>query len=370
MSYYRLALDEDARRLYVISNIPLTYALVVAERQISSEFANANAALDRYEKHLAFPIAHFEWNAAKALLLNCADHAQAALEYVEVKRSGFLFHQKLGLVGTAQQPLIRRLHKIIENPASAWEISERLAEWTPQARLAAEVVSEREQERRRSRAQLQTESRPIRDELKKVGVGIEKLWDLRSGDFPADLFVPTLLVHIKLSYSSAVRRQILEALENLEPDGTISSELLDMFEAEPKDSALKKALSYFLMYRAHPSQAERIVSIVSDPGHGDSRIFLSCCLAKHLEKDAAFRILRPFIHKDEMPWEAVGKNPPSPPAASVIDALGDARIVEARDDILPWSEHKDSYTRDRAKRALGKIDTAIRRAQKKLKKSK
>ena len=287
-----------------------------------------------------------------------------------MKRSGFLFHQKLGLVGTAQQPLIRRLHKIIENPASAWEISERLAEWTPQARLAAEVVSEREQERRRSRAQLQTESRPIRDELKKVGVGIEKLWDLRSGDFPADLFVPTLLVHIKLSYSSAVRRQILEALENLEPDGTISSELLDMFEAEPKDSALKKALSYFLMYRAHPSQAERIVSIVSDPGHGDSRIFLSCCLAKHLEKDAAFRILRPFIHKDEMPWEAVGKNPPSPPAASVIDALGDARIVEARDDILPWSEHKDSYTRDRAKRALGKIDTAIRRAQKKLKKSK
>jgi hypothetical protein len=363
MSDYRMALDQEARRGNTHSHVHLTYALIVAERQISSDFADANAALDRYERHLAWPLEHFEWNAAKALLLNSVSHAREALEYAEVTSSGFRYHQKLGVVGKAQEPLIERLLEILENPATEQEISELLAEWKGQVRIAPAVYSQHELARRRQVAQLQKESEPVRAALQKVGVVVEKLWDLKSGGYEAEIVVPTLLLHIERDYPLAVRRLILSVLEPVEPDETISRKLLDLFEAEPKESAFKRALSEFLRHRAFPSHAERIATIVSDPMHGDCRIFLSCCLAEHLGKDAAFRILRPFIHKDQIPWEAVGVNPSSPPAASVIDALGDARIIEARDDILPWRQHKDSYTRDRAKRAIGKIDTAIRRMQ-------
>ena len=370
MSYYRIALDQEARRGNTHDSIHLIYALVVAERHISSEFADANAALDRYERHLTWPLEHFEWNAAKALLLNSAAHVKKALDFTEVEHSGFRYHSKLGLVGRAQDALIERLREILDNPATEQEISDLLAAWKGQVRIAPVVIPPHELARRRQVAQLQKESEPVRVDLQRAGVVVEKLWDLKSGGYAAEIVAPTLLLHIERDYPLSVRRLILSVLEHVEPDEAISRILLDLFEAEPKDSAFKEALSHFLRHRAHPSHAERIATIASDPRHGDCRIRLSCCLAEHLEKDAAFRVLRPFIQKDQMPWDAVGKNPPSPPAASVIDALGNARIIDARDDILPWRQHKDGYTRDRAKRALGKIDTAIRRMQKKLKKSK
>jgi hypothetical protein len=364
MKYYRSSLDDEARRGLTTSNIHLTYALLVAEHKISPEFADANAALDRYEKNLAWPLERFEWNAAKALLLNSADYAKTALAHAEVKKSGFLHHQKLGLVGKAQETLVDRLFEVLESPATEGEIKELLERWKDSIRLLSPVVPKSELSRRRKRAQLQEESKPIRVDLSKNGIVVERLLDLESGEYSEDLFVPILLEHIPRDYSSSVRRQILSVLAHLGAEETISCKLLDLFEVEPKDSEFKNILAEFLRYKVHPSHAGRIVKFVSDATHGDCRVFLSCCLAELLEKDAAYRVLKPFIHKTFIPWQPVGDNAPSPPAASVIDALGDARIIEARDDILPWKEHKDGYTRDRAKRAIGKIDTAIRRKRK------
>jgi hypothetical protein len=365
MSCYRMALDQEALRGNTHNSIHLTYALVVAERRISSEFADANAALDRYERHLTWPLEHFEWNAAKALLLKSAVHVRRALEFAEAKHSGFRYHSKLGLVGSSQDSLTQRLREILDNPAGEREIGELLVAWKGQVRIAPAVIPPRELSRRRQVAQLEKECEPVRADLQKVGVVVERLSDLGSKGYEPEIFVPILLSHIDRDYPLSVRRLILSVLEPLEPNETISRKLIEVFEAEPKDSAFKDALGWFLGRRAHPGDVERIAAIAANPRHGDSRIYLSCCLAKHLEKDAAFRVLRPFIHKDQIPWKPVGKNAPSPPAASVIDALGVASIIEAREDILPWTQHNDSYTRDRAKRALRKIDTAMRRMQKK-----
>lgn len=59
-----------------------------------------------------FPLDYYKWHAAKALINNDGSEAQKALEVAKVKRSGFRFHQDLGLVGKDHEKTIKQLCKI------------------------------------------------------------------------------------------------------------------------------------------------------------------------------------------------------------------------------------------------------------------
>ena len=81
--------------------------------------ADLKYILDEYEKDLNFPVAIFLWNSSKAIILaESGDRSKAslyagkALEAAEIKKSGFRFHQHVGLVGKEHKELIKKLLKI------------------------------------------------------------------------------------------------------------------------------------------------------------------------------------------------------------------------------------------------------------------
>ena len=94
------------------SNAYVDYPYIVATRKIEKEYENAINVLNENVERLAFPVDYFKWFAAKALILNDGDQASKALEAAQVKKSGFSFHQDVGLVGKEYEKTIKQLCKI------------------------------------------------------------------------------------------------------------------------------------------------------------------------------------------------------------------------------------------------------------------
>tara|TARA_Y100000815_G_C13333592_1_gene496968 strand:+ start:301 stop:906 length:606 start_codon:yes stop_codon:yes gene_type:complete len=90
----------------------LDYPYLVATQEIKNEYANALSVLHENLDRLTFPQDHYKWHASKALINNDGLEAQKALEAAKVKRSGFRFHQDVGLVGKEHGKTIKHLCKI------------------------------------------------------------------------------------------------------------------------------------------------------------------------------------------------------------------------------------------------------------------
>ena len=62
-----------------------------------------------------FPVDHFKWHAARALMLGSSDRAAAresartALEFAAKDDSGFRYHKKLGLISDQHDEALSRL---------------------------------------------------------------------------------------------------------------------------------------------------------------------------------------------------------------------------------------------------------------------
>ena len=78
----------------------------------ANEYANAVDVLNEHVDRLTFPLDYYKWHASKALINNDGSEAQKALDAAKVKRSGFRFHQDVGLVGKEHEKTIKHLCKI------------------------------------------------------------------------------------------------------------------------------------------------------------------------------------------------------------------------------------------------------------------
>jgi len=94
------------------TGVYLDYPYLVATQKIENEYANALSILHEHLDRLTFPLDHYKWHASKALINNDGSEAQKALEAAKVKRSGFRFHQDVGLVGKEHEKTIKHLCKI------------------------------------------------------------------------------------------------------------------------------------------------------------------------------------------------------------------------------------------------------------------
>lgn len=94
------------------TGVYLDYPYLVATQKIEHEYANALDVLNEHVDRLTFPLDHFKWHASKALINNDGSEAQKALDAAKVKKSGFRFHQDVGLVGKEHEKTIKHLCKI------------------------------------------------------------------------------------------------------------------------------------------------------------------------------------------------------------------------------------------------------------------
>lgn len=94
------------------AGVYLDYPYLVATQKIEHEYANALDVLNEHFDRLTFPLDYFKWHASKALINNDGSEAKKALDAAKVKKSGFRFHQDVGLVGKEHEKTIKHLCKI------------------------------------------------------------------------------------------------------------------------------------------------------------------------------------------------------------------------------------------------------------------
>lgn len=85
------------------------YPYLVATLGVELEYKNAENVLNQHESRLMFPLDIFKWYAAKAIISGSSEFAQKALSAAKVEKSGFRYHQGVGLVGEEHASTIERL---------------------------------------------------------------------------------------------------------------------------------------------------------------------------------------------------------------------------------------------------------------------
>ena len=95
------------------------FPFLVATLKISREYNSALETLAERAKDLMFPLDIFKYHASNSLIhreLQDFDlskkHAAIALEAAKIRKSGFRFHQDLGLVGKEYKTVVAELLKI------------------------------------------------------------------------------------------------------------------------------------------------------------------------------------------------------------------------------------------------------------------
>lgn len=116
---YESALEQEAAGIGVKTEAYIQLPMLFAEYNLLEHYHRGIELLEKNIERLTFPVDHFRWHAAMAIFkMNLGNMEEAskqaglALEAAQIKKSGFSFHQNLGLVGEDYADLVRKLREI------------------------------------------------------------------------------------------------------------------------------------------------------------------------------------------------------------------------------------------------------------------
>ena len=108
-------------RTWAIHELPV----LIATERVSARYDRAIQVLMQHKHWLTFPVQHYQWHGALALIfheqgqtLEAANEAKQALEAAKMTDSGFQYHSNLGLVGDTADEFGNRLGEIAGKPRS------------------------------------------------------------------------------------------------------------------------------------------------------------------------------------------------------------------------------------------------------------
>ncbi len=109
-----LAREHDYPKLLTQAYLDLPF--LIASHGIKSRYEQALQLLQQHRSRLMFPVDHFRWHAAQALISSAQgqpsaarEHARLALDAAAKDHSGFRYHPSVGLVGTHYEYIRERL---------------------------------------------------------------------------------------------------------------------------------------------------------------------------------------------------------------------------------------------------------------------
>jgi hypothetical protein len=212
-----------------------------------------------------------------------------------------------------------------------------------QARQAA-----RDREHNEKVAALAAESQPLLRDLAAAGVRVETVGDFVSRKEPYPSALPVLVAHLAKPYTKPIRECIVRALTVPEARGLAGQPLLKAFYQE-EDANQKWVIGNALRVVADEAEYDEVVDILNDKSYGQARSGLAHAVARLRDADAIPLLLPLLDDEDQLV------------ATEAIIALGELRAEEAREGIERYTKHHDSWVRDKARRALKKLDTAAKR---------
>jgi tetratricopeptide (TPR) repeat protein len=116
---YEAALAREAAFPNLQTQAYLDLPYIVATRGVRDRYGRALELLGRHESRLIFPVDHFRWHAAHALIAaatgeanSVRNHAKRALEAASRDHSGFRYHPSVGLVTPQYGAVIKKLESL------------------------------------------------------------------------------------------------------------------------------------------------------------------------------------------------------------------------------------------------------------------
>jgi tetratricopeptide (TPR) repeat protein len=113
---YEDALRTEAEFPNVLTQAYIELPYVISVRGIRARFDRALELLQEHRKRLMFPVDHFKWNAAQAIIAGATgdrgkarEFAGVALDSAAKDSSGFRYHPKIGLVSDDHAEALRQL---------------------------------------------------------------------------------------------------------------------------------------------------------------------------------------------------------------------------------------------------------------------
>ena len=116
---FRSALKRESEFPNLLTEAYIEFPMMVAQNKMVNFISEANAILDQNQHRLMFPVDYFRWHAAKAIFEaelgnndEAAIQAGLALDIAKIKKSGFKYHQHLGIVDAKYRDIIYKLKEI------------------------------------------------------------------------------------------------------------------------------------------------------------------------------------------------------------------------------------------------------------------
>jgi tetratricopeptide (TPR) repeat protein len=116
LNAYEAALAREAVFPKVLTQAYLDLPYIVAIRGVREKYQRALDLLSEHQSRLMFPVDHFRWHTAHALIADALSdseaarmHAVRALKAEAQNHSGFRFHPNAGLVTHEYEEVVKRL---------------------------------------------------------------------------------------------------------------------------------------------------------------------------------------------------------------------------------------------------------------------
>jgi tetratricopeptide (TPR) repeat protein len=116
LAAYEAALAREAVFPTLQSQAYLDLPYIVATRAVRDQYMRALELLGQHESRLMFPVDHFRWHAAHALIVAATgetgpvrNHAERALQAASRDQSGFRYHPSVGLVTPQYEAVVKKL---------------------------------------------------------------------------------------------------------------------------------------------------------------------------------------------------------------------------------------------------------------------
>ena len=116
---YERALAREASFPKLKTQAYLDLPFLVATNAVQDRYDAAVEVLESHKARLMFPVDHFKWNAAQALIASARGDAEAARDFAKVAieaaamdSSGLRYHPTVGLVPETLVATVRRMHEL------------------------------------------------------------------------------------------------------------------------------------------------------------------------------------------------------------------------------------------------------------------
>lgn len=162
--------------------------------------------------------------------------------------------------------------------------------------------AERDAKREQLAAGWREAEKPLLEELRRAGVGVDSTWDLVNTSDPYPEALPILLEHLRRDYPDRVREGMARALA-VQPAGYAWDELVSLYRQEPDGTDAKDGLAVAVSGAFPSERFDDLIELAKDREQGRSRILLLRAISR-LRRPEATAALRELASDPDLEVEA------------------------------------------------------------------